>query len=139
MGGGRPTGSLEQGGFLLFLALVSAALIAIVLPFARSLLWAALAAIMFQPLYRCAPGGPLFAIWHAGARDDHGRLWIDSPHHVMDVRGDGAWGAHGGSGLSSFAGTIRRGELNATAPPIRHALKFQLHAHLSGGSALRAR
>ena len=52
MGGGRPTGSLEQGGFLLFLALVSAALIAIVLPFARSLLWAALAAIMFQPLYR---------------------------------------------------------------------------------------
>ena len=31
MGGGRPTGSLEQGGFLLFLALVSAALIAIVL------------------------------------------------------------------------------------------------------------
>ena len=52
MGGGRPTGSLEQGGFLLFLALVSAALIAIVLPFARSLLWAALAAIMFQPLCR---------------------------------------------------------------------------------------
>ncbi len=43
---------LEQGGFLLFLALVSLALLAIVMPFFQPLLWAVLAAIMFQPLYR---------------------------------------------------------------------------------------
>ena len=46
------TGSVEQGGFLLFLALVSLALLAVVLPFVTPLLWAALGAIMFQPLYR---------------------------------------------------------------------------------------
>lgn len=44
--------TLERGGFLLFLTLVTLALIAIVWPFAAPLLWAALAAIMFQPLYR---------------------------------------------------------------------------------------
>lgn len=42
----------EQGGFLLFLALVSLALLAVVMPFFQPLLWAVLAAIMFQPLYR---------------------------------------------------------------------------------------
>jgi len=42
----------EQGGFLLFLALVSIALAVVVWPFARPLLWATLAAIMFQPLYQ---------------------------------------------------------------------------------------
>ncbi|MBX7458562.1 AI-2E family transporter [Qipengyuania sp. 1NDH17] len=42
----------EQGGFLLFLAAVSLALLAVVLPFFQPLLWAVLAAIMFQPLYR---------------------------------------------------------------------------------------
>ena len=46
------TGSVEQGGFLLFLVLVSLALLAVVLPFVTPLLWAALGAIMFQPLYR---------------------------------------------------------------------------------------
>ena len=43
---------LERGGFLLFLALVTLALLVVVLPFAQPLLWAALAAIMFQPLFR---------------------------------------------------------------------------------------
>ncbi len=50
MGGGES--GLERGGFLLFLVLVSAALLFIVWPFANPLLWSALAAIMFQPLYR---------------------------------------------------------------------------------------
>lgn len=44
--------AIERGGFLLMLALVTIALVFIVLPFARSLLWAMLAAIMFQPLYQ---------------------------------------------------------------------------------------
>ncbi|WP_369026212.1 AI-2E family transporter [Qipengyuania sp. RANM35] len=44
--------SLERGGFLLFLALVTLALLVVVLPFAQPMLWAVLAAIMFQPLFR---------------------------------------------------------------------------------------
>ena len=43
---------IERGGFLLFLALVTLALIAIVWPFYKAVLWSALAAIMFQPLYQ---------------------------------------------------------------------------------------
>ncbi len=45
---------LEQGGFLLFLGLVSVVLVVVVLPFLQPLLWAALAAVMFQPLFRKA-------------------------------------------------------------------------------------
>ena len=44
--------ALEERGFLLFLALVSLAMLAIVLPFFQPLLWAVLAAIVFQPLFR---------------------------------------------------------------------------------------
>lgn len=52
MSGGQTRQPVEQGGFLLFLALVSLALLVVVLPFAKPLLWAALGAIMFQPLFR---------------------------------------------------------------------------------------
>lgn len=54
--------AIERGGFLVLLALITIALVFIVLPFATSLLWAMLAAIMFQPLYqrilRRRPGRP---------------------------------------------------------------------------------
>lgn len=43
--------ALEKGGFLLFLALVTLALLVVVLPFLQPILWAVLAAIMFQPLF----------------------------------------------------------------------------------------
>ncbi|WP_209348870.1 AI-2E family transporter [Pontixanthobacter sp. CEM42] len=43
---------MERGGFVLFLALITAGFIVIVWPFASPLLWSALAAIMFQPLYQ---------------------------------------------------------------------------------------
>ena len=43
---------MERGGFLLFLTLVTLALLVVVWPFASPLMWAALAAIMFQPLYQ---------------------------------------------------------------------------------------
>ncbi|WP_324828637.1 AI-2E family transporter [Qipengyuania zhejiangensis] len=43
---------MEQGGFLLFLGLVTLALIVVIMPFLQPLLWAMLAAIMFQPLFR---------------------------------------------------------------------------------------
>lgn len=39
-----------------------------------------------------------------------------------------AGGAHGGSGLSSIGGTIRRGELLPNTSSIQHALKLQLYA-----------
>jgi len=48
----RPTIDLEQASFLLILVAVTAMLVIIAWPFATSLLWAALFAIMFQPLYR---------------------------------------------------------------------------------------
>lgn len=41
----------DQGSFILFLALVTLALVYVAWPFASALLWAVLAAIMFQPLY----------------------------------------------------------------------------------------
>jgi len=46
------TNELQHASFLLILALVSLMMAVIVWPFATALLWAALAAIMFQPLYR---------------------------------------------------------------------------------------
>jgi len=46
------TEELQHASFLLLLALVSLMMAVIVWPFATALLWAALAAIMFQPLYR---------------------------------------------------------------------------------------
>ncbi len=45
------TDKVEHGGFLLFLALVSVALGLVAAPFLQPLIWATLAAIMFQPMY----------------------------------------------------------------------------------------
>ncbi len=50
-----------RNGFILFLVLITLALIYVAWPFASALLWAVLAAIMFQPLYRwmlARLGGP---------------------------------------------------------------------------------
>lgn len=48
---GPPRSKTESGGFFVLLALVTVALIWIVRPFASALLFAALTAVMFQPLY----------------------------------------------------------------------------------------
>jgi predicted PurR-regulated permease PerM len=48
----RRTEDLQQASFLTILVVVSLLMAVIVYPFAQPLLWAALAAIMFQPLYR---------------------------------------------------------------------------------------
>jgi predicted PurR-regulated permease PerM len=48
----KQSSKVERGGFLLFLALVTLAMMAIVWPFYKAVLWAVLAAIVFQPLYR---------------------------------------------------------------------------------------
>lgn len=70
-----------------------------------------------QPLYRCEPGSPVLSIH-----------WTDIKGKDDIIFGNGTWGAHGGSGLSSIGGTIRLGELLPNAPPIQHALKLQLFA-----------
>ena len=49
---GTAGGERGQGGFLLFLGLITLALVYVAWPFASALLWAVLAAIMFQPLYQ---------------------------------------------------------------------------------------
>ena len=72
--------------------------------------------VLTQPLYVCAPGAPLLSR-------------LDSAHGLASIRGDGALGGHGGSGLSALGGTVRRGELARGAPPIAHALKLELYAH----------
>ncbi len=45
-------GRIENGGFLLFLTIITIALGVVVSAFAAALLWSALAAILFQPLYQ---------------------------------------------------------------------------------------
>jgi len=45
---------------------------------------------------------------------------------VTSIFGDGALGAHGGSGLSGVGGTVRLGELLPSHGPICHALKIEL-------------
>lgn len=76
--------------------------------------------VQLQPLYR--HNLTHFVAWyHTGAP-------IPFPWE-MDILGDGALGAHGGSGLSAIGGSIRSGELSATTPPITHALKLELWAH----------
>lgn len=47
-----PRADIERHGFLLFLALITLALLYVAWPFIIPILWATLAAIMFQPLYQ---------------------------------------------------------------------------------------
>jgi hypothetical protein len=70
-----------------------------------------------QPLYRCTPGSPVLSLVQSSVEANDDIVW-----------GNGTWGAHGGSGLSSIGGTIRLGELLPDAPPIQHALKLELYA-----------
>jgi len=63
----------------------------------------------YEPTARCAAGGPLFGYQAA----------------TVDIYGDGTYGGHFGSGLSSIGGTIRVGELRPSAGAIHHALKLE--------------
>ena len=86
--------------------------------------------IQMQPAFRLDSSSPLLALYHQGGP-------VAFPWNIS-ITGDGAAGAHGGSGLSSIGGTIRSGELRPDAPPITHALKLELFAHdyyFSNGSA----
>ena len=67
--------------------------------------------VQVNPLARCQAGGPAFGEF--------------SPD--VDIYGPGIEGGHGGSGMSSIGGTLRKGELTGSGP-IRHALKITLQA-----------
>eukprot|EP00756_Hemistasia_phaeocysticola_P060873 Hpha_TRINITY_DN4394_c0_g2::TRINITY_DN4394_c0_g2_i1::g.50048::m.50048 len=87
--------------------------------------------VQVQPLVRCTPGGPLFAIksFLHNRTYFNGTKWVPEPTPAnVSIFGDGIWGAHGGSRLSSIGGTIRLGELLPDSPPIGHALKLMLYA-----------
>ncbi|MEN9866810.1 MAG: hypothetical protein RL748_2400 [Pseudomonadota bacterium] len=66
-----------------------------------------------QPFTRCKQEGPATSL-------------VKFP--PVDIYGDGQRGAHGGSGLSAFGGTLRLGELRPGGPPPRHALKVDVYA-----------
>lgn len=57
----------------------------------------------------------------------------DGVRATYDLKGDGltgnnnGFGAHGGSGMTAIGGTIRAGELLASAGPIRHALAITMN------------
>lgn len=77
--------------------------------------------VQMQPAYRCGYyPKPLLARW--GNATDGGPTRFPNTTSIL---GDGTFGAHGGSGLSSIGGSIRLGEL-LPGPPIGHALKIEL-------------
>lgn len=69
--------------------------------------------IQSQPFARCTIGGPATSI-----------IKFDA----VDLYGDGRLGAHGGSRLSSFGGSIRMGELRPGGQAPRHAVKVNVDA-----------
>ena len=78
--------------------------------------------VQMQPVYRCGfYPAPLLARW--GNATDGGPQRFPN---VTSIFGDGTYGAHGGSGLSSVGGSVRLGELLPGSPPIAHALKIEL-------------
>ena len=72
--------------------------------------------IHMQPFARCNAGGAAtsYVTWKG-----------------VDLFGDGAAGAHGGSGLSVLGGSIRVGEMRPNDQGPRHALKINLYARQS--------
>lgn len=66
-----------------------------------------------QPFTRCTAGAPATTY---------------NTFPDVDLYGDGASGAHGGSALSAIGGTLRVGELRPGGAAPRHALKLELWA-----------
>lgn len=81
--------------------------------------------VQMQPYYRSKliPANysfqvpPFYSWYRAGAP-------TPTPFYTS-LLGDGALGAHGGSGLSVLGGSVRRGDI-VSSGPIRHALKIEL-------------
>ncbi len=74
-----------------------------------------------QPYAHCTEDGLHTISYNMNFSDDH-------PDGYVDIYGDGMYGGHGASGLSSIGGTLRVHELTPTSGPITHALKVNLYA-----------
>eukprot|EP01084_Bolivina_argentea_P205163 350547_1 len=75
--------------------------------------------VQVEPLCRNASGGPMFGYSTPGESP--------SSNNWTSIYGQGYYGGHFGSGLSSIGGTIRLGELLPDAGPIQHVLKWELY------------
>ncbi len=73
-----------------------------------------------QPYGHCTEDGE-FTLGYTHNREE------GSPNGYVDIYGDGALGAHGGSTLSAIGGALRLHELTPTSGPINHALKVNLY------------
>jgi hypothetical protein len=73
--------------------------------------------VQMTALTRTKIGGPIYGYTTPGY-----------PKTFENIYGSGITGGHGGSGLSSIGGTIRRGELLPSSANIKHALKINVQA-----------
>ena len=90
-----------------------------------------------QPIYRCEASGPLLFIGdyiQGGACRNSSMACRNIS--ILSSGTESMWGSHGGSDISAIGGTIRKGELNSSSPPIAHALKLELDGgyYYFGGS-----
>lgn len=76
-----------------------------------------------QPFTRCAG-------------KSYGTALLRFTEYPIDLYGDGAYGSHGGSGLSGVGGSLRVGELQTEAP--RHALKMNVDPEVEFGTCTSA-
>ena len=88
-----------------------------------------------QPAHRCGPGTPLLARYGGNSSGGAGGGCPQWFPFSTSILGEGALGAHGGSGLSSVGGTIRLGELLPNSGHINHALKLELQHQWYYGQA----
>ncbi len=77
-----------------------------------------------QPYAHCTEDGEFTIGFSTNFSGDH-------PEGYVDIYGDGIYGGHGASGLSSIGGTLRIHDLTPTSGPIRHALKMNVYAALN--------
>ncbi len=77
-----------------------------------------------QPYAHCTEDGPYTLAWSKNTDPD-------TPNGYADIYGTGYYGGHGGSGLSSFGGSLRVHELTPTSGPIQHALKVNLYGGMN--------
>jgi hypothetical protein len=93
--------------------------------------------VQSQPIYRCEAGGPLLFLGdYLQGGPCHNSSMACRNISILSSGNESMWGSHGGSDISAIGGTIRKGELNTSSPPISHALKLELDGsyYYFGGS-----
>ena len=75
------------------------------------------------PLCRNVSGGPIFGHLSFGEN-----ITTQNTSTFTSIYSDGIYGGHGGSGLSSIGGTVRKGELLPNSTGIKHVLKWEFNS-----------